>query len=64
MKAYKCDICGKLYNKRNGILIKSRNDMCYVFEEYFDDKVCNVDVCPDCISDIQEVIDKKSEKNE
>lgn len=64
MKAYKCDICGKLYEKRNGILIKSRNDICYVFDEYAEDRACCVDVCPNCISAIQKVIDGRSKENE
>ena len=60
MKAYKCDICGELYEKRNGILIKSRNDICYIFEQYNVANACYVEICPDCISAIQKVIDGRS----
>ena len=63
MKAYKCDVCGKMYEKRNGISIKARNDTCYIFEEYAENRAYCADICPDCTSAIQKVIDERSKEN-
>lgn len=57
-RAYKCDICGEFYtadqkmsNKINDKHVRLGDDSSYS------------DLCPDCISAIQKVIDDRSNKN-
>lgn len=56
MTAYKCDICGVLFEKINYLRIKKlkveRIAACA--------GVTNFDICPDCVAAIQKTIDKRS----
>lgn len=69
MKAYKCDICGGLYEQVKGLEIKGK---CFITKEYkgtYADEFSTgrpslVDICPDCTSAIQKVIDERSKENE
>lgn len=40
-----------------------RLNRCYIFEQYNVANACCVDVCPNCISAIQRVIDERSKEN-
>lgn len=61
MQAYKCDICGNLYEKKNSITIKPSKCPCYI-EKNDGYRTCYVDICPDCIAAIQRVIDERSKE--
>lgn len=62
MTAYKCDICGELFESKEKLKIKKDDDaeitinLPYCTNAY--------DICPNCINSIQEIIDKRREQNE
>lgn len=63
MKAYKCDICGELYEKFNTLKLPKIQAAIKRLDSIFTQgKTC--DICPDCISAIQKVIDGRSKENE
>lgn len=60
MRAYKCDICGKLFYGKKPFL--------KIFEASLD-VICNLngskyDICAECVEAIQKVIDERSKENE
>lgn len=68
MRAFKCDICGKLYERNNFLIVEDvtiDNISFAQFKVKLGDDHHYCDVCPECISKIQSVIDEaQREKNE
>lgn len=68
MKAYKCDICGGLYEHREYLKINEvkhfiAKEKEYTFKDEFNTgRPFLADICHNCISAIQEVIDERSKK--
>ncbi len=59
MKAYKCDICGNLYEKNLTLTVEDgkRKKECFLVTDF----TSRVDICPDCVEAIQRVIDERKD---
>ncbi len=66
MKAYKCDICGKLFEKKSPPILPKTNSRRLLIA--FDGTpLFPADICPDCleeISDIVRILSPTEENNE
>lgn len=56
-KAYKCDICGDLFEDRIAISLNDNKKACLKIGDHI------YDVCPGCINTIQSTIDYLSKSN-
>ncbi len=70
MKAYKCDICGKLFENITDLSIDNgrfKDESIKIAVNYpYKNAIFPLEICPECIKKIQEVIDERKtyEKNQ
>ncbi len=64
MKAYKCDICGNCFVKFKKLKLPKKKVSIKPIAIYVFQRTKPCDICPDCISAIQRVIDERSKENE
>lgn len=64
MKAFKCDICGELFEASKPLKMPDGRQASIGREENLLFKACFFDICPNCINAIQETIDKRRQQNE
>lgn len=60
-RAYKCDICGELFEKRISLKIGNTFSLSVVTNQNCEKRQ---DICPECIAAIQKVINERSAGNE
>lgn len=56
-RAYKCDICRNLFEKRISLNICNKSSLSVVSNDYVEKRI---DICPECIAAIQKVIDERA----